>query len=233
MIVMLVVLAAIDADPDVEIARRHFEAGTAEYNAGRYAAAIVEFEAARKVKALPAFDFNIARCHDRLEHVREAIDAYERYAATAPSDVIEVRARVAVLRQRLAPPATPTASPPASSVVVVSSSPAPRRVATWIVGGAGAVLLAGSLVAGLVANDRYSDLKNKCVDGRCGADMQGTIDSGRSAAVASDVLLGVGAAAVVAGVVLFFVEGRHPVERWQVAPTVGAHSAGLSLTVSR
>ena len=46
-------------DPDTEIARRHFDRGTAFYGEGRYAQAIIEFEAAKKVKPLPDFDFNI------------------------------------------------------------------------------------------------------------------------------------------------------------------------------
>ncbi len=42
-------------------------------------------------------------------------------------------------------------------------------------------------------------------------------------AKSSDVLLGVGIAAVVTGVALFFVEGRHPIERraWRLTPAPG------------
>jgi hypothetical protein len=56
------------------------------------------------VKALPALDFNIARCHDRMEHTADAIAAYQRYLAEMPSsdpEAADVRARVAVLKQRL------------------------------------------------------------------------------------------------------------------------------------
>jgi hypothetical protein len=225
-----------DADPDTEIARRHFDKGTAFYNEGRYAEAIGEFEAARKTKPLPAFDFNIARAHDRLEHPREAIAAYEHYLAGAPTapDAAEVRARVAVLMQRLGEGAPPDAAARGSASLPpppADSSPPPlarRRVYTWAVGGAGVALLAGSLVAGLVANSRYGTLKGECAaDGSCNGatapDAQGLIDGGHAGGLASDVLLGVGLAAVVTGVVLFFVEGRHPVERraWRLAPAAG------------
>lgn len=249
-----------DLDPDTEIARRHFEKGSGFYNVGDYAAAITEFEAARRIKPLPALDYNIARCHDRMEHAREAIKAYERYLAAEPnaSDEAEIRARIIVLRKRLAEsaPAAPIepapllkAPPGAASGRSLSqdrdSSPvsgrsAPRRLGTWVAGGAGAALLAGSLAAGLIAHSRHESLKSNCApDGACDAakvsEAQGWIDSGKSAGIASDVLLGVGAAAVVAGVALYFIEGRNPPARraWNVAPTVAPHGGGLVIELAR
>lgn len=241
-----------DADPDTEIARRHFTRGTTLYDDGKYAEAIVEFEAAKKLKQSPALDYNIARCQDRREHLREAIDAYERFLAGAPgdADAPDVRARIAVLRQRLdeaerakAPPAPREAAPtvvPAATVALPATEPSPtrprRRLYTWIVGGAGAALLVGSIAAGLVAHGRYGDLQSSCApDGACDAatvpNAQRWIDDGKTAGRASDVLLSVGAAAVVAGVVLYFVEGRHPAERhaWLLAPTLSTTGAGLAI----
>src|SRR5689334_11515142 len=86
-------------DPDTEIARRHYAAGKAYYEKKDYQNALLEFEAARIAKALPAFDFNIGRCFDRLEQHAEAIEAYERYVASQPPppDVDEVRTRIKVL----------------------------------------------------------------------------------------------------------------------------------------
>ena len=219
-------------DPDTEIARRHFTQGTSLYNEEKYAEAILEFEAARRVKPLPAFDFNIARAHDRMEHVREAIDAYQRFVTGAPNDpdAAEVRSRIAVLKQRITEgaPAVPPVEPPH------------HRHYTWIVGGVGAALLVGSLVAGLVANARYGDLKSNCgPDGACDAvkvpQAQNWIDSARTAEITSDALLGIGAAAIIAGALLFFVEGRQPVQRqaWRISPTVDAHGAGLTFAVSQ
>lgn len=232
------------ADPDTEAARRHFERGAALFEQGRYADAAAEFETAKRLKPSPAFDYNIARCKDRLEQWGAAADAYERYLAAAPgaADAAEVRARVGVLRARIAeqPAPGPRAASVPSLAPTALSSPPPllhrHRVATWAVGGAGVALLAGSLVAGLVAHSRYGDLKSKCAtDGGCDAtkvpDAQNLIDGGNRAAVASDALLGVGLAAVAAGVVLFFVEGRHPDERrvWRIAPAVGFQSAAIAI----
>src|SRR5262245_43180338 len=90
-------------DPDLEIAQRRFTKGSQYYVAKDYARAIEEFEAARRVMPAPEIDYNIARCHDRLEHFREAIAAYERYLASKPSkeDAAEVEARLKVLQPRV------------------------------------------------------------------------------------------------------------------------------------
>jgi tetratricopeptide (TPR) repeat protein len=95
-------IGAADEDPDTEMARRHFDTGAAAYEAGRYAEAAAEFERARKVQPLPAFDFNLGRAYDRMERPAEAIVANERYLRHRPTppDAVEVRARIAVLRAR-------------------------------------------------------------------------------------------------------------------------------------
>lgn len=239
------------SDPDTEIARRHFARGTAFYNNEKYADAIGAFEKARKVKPLPAFDYNIARCLDRMERVAEAITEYERYLAAislTDPDTTEVRARIAVLRQRLGEAERAKALPPpredaptavsATTAAPAVTEPPPtrlrRRIYTWIAGGAGAALLVGSIAAGLVAHSRHDDLQSNCTpDGACDAatipDAQSWIGSGKAAALTSDVLLGVGAAAVAAGAVLYFVEGRRPTGRRAqlFAHTLSTTSAGL------
>lgn len=94
--------AAEPPDPDTEIARKHFKLGSDHYEHQDYAGALVEFETANKVKPAPAFDYNIGRCHDRLEHLPEAIAAYQRYVDSAPRDAAEVAARIKVLEARVA-----------------------------------------------------------------------------------------------------------------------------------
>jgi len=118
---------------------------------------------------------------------------------------------------RPALPAAVLATPPLAARAVESRAATlhpRRRVATWVVGGVGLGLLAGSLAAGLLANADYNRLSSSCApDGSCSLavlpDAHNLIDSGRAAGTASDVLLGIGGAAVVTSVVLFFVEGRH------------------------
>ncbi len=133
-------------DPDTEVARRHFEAGSAFYDQGNYERAIAEFEKAREAKPLPAFDYNVARAYDRLGRWREALDAYRRYIAGSPSapDVPTVQARVHELERRVSPPPAPAPAP----------APPPRPHRTWgwvwgLVGSIAAVGLAVGLGVGL------------------------------------------------------------------------------------
>jgi tetratricopeptide (TPR) repeat protein len=90
-------------DPDTEIARRHFELGRSAYDARDYRKALDEFLAAKRAKAAPALDYNIARCYDRLEDYPLAIKHYEIYVAGKPSitDQIEVNERIRTLRKRV------------------------------------------------------------------------------------------------------------------------------------
>ena len=109
-----------DLDPDTEIARRHFAVGVAAYNAGSYAAALKEFEAAYEVKPLPAFEFNIARCLDRLERFEQALLAYRRFVAHTSNrgEGEEAHRRIKVLEERLARRAPPEPLPAPSPVPV-------------------------------------------------------------------------------------------------------------------
>src|SRR5438067_1644343 len=128
------VVGAAEADPDTEIAQRLFAEGAAAYDAHDYAHALERFEAARRVKPLPAFDYNIARCHDRLGQAAPAIEAYERYLAAAPdaADAGEVRTRVAVLRARVEPTAAGQGAPRQGAPRL--DAPRPRYTAPIVVG---------------------------------------------------------------------------------------------------
>ncbi len=248
-------VAAPLRDPDTEAAKRHSDRGATFYAQERYADAVREFEAARKIKPLAALDFNIARAHERLEAWGAAADAYERYAKSLrdAGKAGEIRARVAVLRARVAEPSPPAPALAAPSPVVLtptiapalpvveSATPKPRyRLATWALGIGGAAFLVGSVVAGIIANNRYSYLSGHCgPSGACDLatvpDVQSQVDNGRAAASASNAFLGVGLAAVAAGTVLFVLDARRGAYRrgWMLAPTASMHGAGLTFEVTR
>src|SRR5258708_7194615 len=71
-------------DPDSELMRRFFEEGARRYDEQDYQGAIAAFEKARRIKPLPAFDFNIGRALDRMARVEEALTAYRRYVSSTP-----------------------------------------------------------------------------------------------------------------------------------------------------
>jgi tetratricopeptide (TPR) repeat protein len=138
-------------DVDTEIARRHFDTGRVYYSTGDYTHALEEFSAARKVLPLPALDFNIGRCLDRMEKPEGAIEAYRRYLQAMPEapDAAEVRSRVEQLEKRVAPPPLPAAAlPPAPPPT--TTAPAPTRSRRPMIIGVTVSIAAALVVAGAV-----------------------------------------------------------------------------------
>jgi hypothetical protein len=105
-----------------------------------------------------------------------------------------------------------------------------RRIWTWVAFGVGgAALVSGGVLGGVVLS-KSSDLKSECNDDICPESRWSDLEKTRSLATATDVLLGVGAAALVAGTVLFFVEpGSEDEQEVAVTPSVTASGFGLNL----
>lgn len=153
-------------DPDTEIAQRHFRAGRDLYARGEYERALAEFETTRRRRPSPAIEFNIGRCHDRLEHVDEAIAAYQRYLAASPaaSDAEEVRARVLLLERHRGQPRVepPPPDPPAGRqrsplqpvAAATARPPLRRRPWFWGVMAGATVVVAGAISIGVVVGTR-------------------------------------------------------------------------------
>ncbi len=104
------------ADDEGE-AKAHFLRGKVAYLEGKYEAAAAAFKAAAALRPSPILDYNLGRCHDKLGHAQEALQAYERYLAASPdaANRLEVQTRVAQLRQALpktAPAPAPTPRDP-------------------------------------------------------------------------------------------------------------------------
>jgi tetratricopeptide (TPR) repeat protein len=96
--------AGVQDDPDTDLAKRLFSEGSTLYAASDYEKALDRFQRAKVAKPLPAFDYNIALCNDRLGRWAEALAAYERFAATSSNaaDVHAAQERIPVLKERLA-----------------------------------------------------------------------------------------------------------------------------------
>jgi hypothetical protein len=107
----------------------------------------------------------------------------------------------------------------------------PRRVWTWVAFGVGGAAGVGAIITGSMALSKESDVRDKCSGGECPASLSGDFDSVEKLALTTDVLIGVAAAGVVAGTLLFFFEpdSESDVEVG-IAPAAGAKSAGLLLT---
>jgi hypothetical protein len=106
-----------------------------------------------------------------------------------------------------------------------------KRVWTWVaLGVGGAALVAGGITGGVVLS-KAGELEDGCPDKQCPESQWSTLDSAGNLATVTNVLLGVGAAAVVAGVILFFVEpGPGDESEIAVAPTATDSGAGVALS---
>jgi len=108
------------------------------------------------------------------------------------------------------PQAIKNAVPVDHAALVPATEPQPKRPlesdplftpAVVLIGGGGAVLLA-SLFTGLGAHGIYTSLEKECPNNICTGDKQQRIDSGKTLAMVSTVLTGVGVAAAGVGTVL-------------------------------
>ncbi len=73
----------VDEGP-IERSKALFERGNQHYNLGEFAIALDNYKRAYRVKALPAFLFNIAQCHRKLDQHREAVAMYQSYLVGVP-----------------------------------------------------------------------------------------------------------------------------------------------------
>jgi tetratricopeptide (TPR) repeat protein len=137
---------------DLETARRHFRIGAERYDAGDYRGALEELLTAQRLHRVPAFDFNIGRCYDKLGETRLAIEHYERYAATEPPDVSEVRTRIAELKRQLA-----LTTPGAAGAATAARPKMRRRTLAIVLGTVGGAVVVGTAVALGVTLSRSPD----------------------------------------------------------------------------
>jgi tetratricopeptide (TPR) repeat protein len=106
----------------------------------------------------------------------------------------------------------------------------PERVWTWVMlGVGGAAGIAGGVIGG-VSMSREADLKSKCESQHCPASEKGEADTLERMNLTADILYGVAAAAVVTGIILFFVEPDDEGEAAvAVVPAATGDGAGVAV----
>lgn len=243
-LLLLHVVPALAAGDPNEEAKIHFKSGESYYNRGDWATAMREFEESYALSKKGALLFNIGLCREKLGDWRAAAEALRAYLVVPESahDRVMVSEKLKrldelVKQQEDAQKATaPLKVPEAPPVTEPPPDPHRYRKVGWSIVGVGAGALLGSLVTGLIAHNHYGSLANACGDSAmdCPADFAASRDTGRSLALASDVLLGVGVAAALVGVVLVVVKVKdRPVALAPAAPTaIAPSSRGLVTVVS-
>jgi tetratricopeptide (TPR) repeat protein len=212
-------VAAAQPSPErlEEAARIHFDLGRAQYAAGRFEEAVVEFREAYRLSGRPELLFNIHLAERDAGNLLEARDALRDFLASdaAIEGRTNLEARLAALDRQLAAGRT-TVSPTSTG-----DRDGPPAIG-WVLTVGGAALLVGATVTGVLALSTDADLSDRCPGGVCGdpADMD-DIDRGQTLALLTDVLGGTGLIALAIGVTVLLIGGG---EREEV---VAARGGGL------
>lgn len=197
-------------------ARNLFLAGRSAYDAGRFAEALPHFERAYQLSARPALLFNLGTTHDRLFASERAIHYFERYLEEVPDadNRAFVESRLRILRQaeQDEDPTPASAGPSVLGIVLVAAG--------------GAALATGAAMGGL-ALARRGDLDDRCPGGVCPDEARADVDSLRRSSRTADVLLPLGGALVVGGVLAFVLAGGDEDDAPEVGAAVGREGALL------
>jgi tetratricopeptide (TPR) repeat protein len=240
--VLMISNLALAQQSDDERARMHFQSGLSYYEQARYADAAREFTEAYTLSQRPALLLNLSQAYERDLKFAEAIAELERYLQVLPDSpqqrTVETRIeRLRELQARVAAsnpttPAQPVAEEPApveepapEPASTVAPTATPERsgsgisVPGLVLVSSGGLLLAGSVVLGIMAHSRHADLQDRCPGGVCppSEDAQSDIDSGRTLAWVSTGFMAGGIVAAAVGAVLLFTHDGGS----ESAPTAG------------
>ena len=210
-------------------ARALYTAGQAAFHEGRYENALEYLTRSYELSRRPALLFNLGTTYDRLRRDAEALAAFQQYLHDVPEaeNRLEVEARIAVLREAAArstpPPAVvepdpvpepqPPTTPPPAPATSSDAGPAP-----WIVVGVGgAAVVAGAVLMGVAAADVAA--VEGASRGTRWETVEGAYARSEAESIAGAVLLGVGGAAALGGIV-WAVTGSGGT-RVEVSPTAG------------
>jgi tetratricopeptide (TPR) repeat protein len=212
--------AAVAAEPESDDARarRLYLQGDRLYAEGSYLAAVEAFQEAYELSRRPLLLFNLANAYERLGRHADAVDALDRYLPHAPAhEQDSLRRRVANLRELVdkrraeeaaaAQAASEASAPPPSVAPQPTETYAQRddtgwmRTTGWVLVGTGAAFLVGGGAAAGVAATARGDADDLCVDGICPDRASDAVDRDRTFSVLADVGIGVGAGALVTGII--------------------------------
>lgn len=240
---MVLTLAGAVAQADVEGARRAYAKGMTAYNLQRFAEALALFQRAYEEKQDPAFLFNLAQCQRQLGQYDTAAKSYRAYLNSSPqtpANAEQVRVLIGEMetaaQRKVAselPLVTPTPTPVVTTPTPVVTTPATtsvdhawyRNPVGWTLVGVGVAGLGVSIGLLVHGNDLDHQLGSATSLTQV-QQLQSDRDTFRTAGFA---LVGVGAAAAVAGAVVLALTARqhHGRTAWQ-APAVTNGSAALA-----
>ncbi|NUN14732.1 MAG: hypothetical protein HUU55_13965 [Myxococcales bacterium] len=190
------------------------------YESGQYAQAITAYVKAHRLAPAGALLYNIAFIYDaKLNEKELALDFYRRFIRSPDADpalMERANQRIAELKvesvgggtttQAIGESGTSRVIDPAVTVSVTPESKEttvrPMAIAGWVLTGVGFAAAATGVVFGVLAQDTHDDFKAAdSLD-----DKLDLSDTGEMQALTGDIMMGVGGAALVTGIVLLIVD---------------------------
>lgn len=240
-------------------ARTLYERGKVAYAEGRYEDAIRLFEEAFDLSHKPLLLYNLSLAYERVGDYRRALERLRGYSAAAPPQEREiVRKRIENLRRRIQAQERPEQAPsltqpqpeapsapapeaeraPQKQPSITEASP-PSHLPAYLTLGAGGLLLGGAAVLGGLALAAQGEVDGLCAGYQgellCRTEAREPMTRRQNLAIAADVSLGVGIAAVGVGLFLWLfnpgaddppASAAQPSVSW--SPWLGLGSAGLT-----
>ena len=196
----------------------HYLRGRQWYLAGRYRDALVELKAALELDPNSAdLLYNVARVYENLRLFDEAIAYYQRYLERLPQANPEERDKTDKTIRRLQGAKLEFEQQQRREQEQAAQNVEPRHsvrradLAFWLTGGAAAALLAAGGVTGVLALKKTDDVGSFVVgpDGTL-MQRQHMVQQADQLALATDVMLGAGAAALTGAILLFLLRDPDP-----------------------
>jgi hypothetical protein len=226
-------------------AKELFREGVDAYDQGHYDTALTQFQKAHALSHSPSLYFNMAACEEHLDHFHSAAVLLRQYLLEKPAatDRGNVELRIQSLEEReqqqrkVAEPAPPPLTPPPAVVApapIVATPPEPaaehrkpRLKYTWVLLGVTAAAGVAAIGVGAYTVVHHDDLKQGCgatADGCSASQVSGL----KSTAIATDVLIGVTAAAAVATVIVGVLESRRARSHASAPSRVAFHGGAVA-----
>ncbi len=107
-----------------------------------------------------------------------------------------------------------------------------RRIGALVAFGVGGAAAIGAVITGAITINKYKTIAEDCAHNQCPETRWGTLDSTRNLATATDILIGVAAAGVTAGLVFVFIrpENKTGNKKVKVSPVAGLSFTGAVIT---
>lgn len=163
--------------------------------------------------------------------VEKVTPAEEKETVPPPAETAPVEVKSPPVAETVKIP-RPASEAVAVTVETVPARPDPKKTWSWVAVGVGGAVLAGAAVTGGMALKLDQDLSSKCGNSHeCPQNLSGDIDRLDTLSLTTDVLLGVGAAAVITGTLLLTVFSDDvDAGDLQIQPSLGQGTVGASVS---